>query len=110
SITQLFGVRAIRDSVEVQLVVLLETWDSDKAYDRLGTDEQTMEFLGVSVPKLEIPVKPGRNIPILIETAAMNEKLKAMGHNSAKEFKKNILRWNESDASRPAFFWQDGSN
>ena len=107
SITPLFGVRAIRDRIEVQLVVELETWDSTKSYDRLGTDELTTEFLGVSIPKLEIPVKPGRNIPIIIETAAMNEKLKSMGYHCAKEFKKNILKWNESDAGRPAFFWHE---
>jgi len=109
NITHMFGVRAIRDRIEVQLVVGLEAWDSSKSYDRLGTDELSMEFLGVSIPKLEIPVKPGRNIPIIIETAAMNEKLKSMGYNAAKEFKKNILKWNESDASRPVFFWHDNT-
>jgi len=109
NIPHMFGVRAIRDRIEVQLVVALETWDSSKSYDRLGTEEQTMEFLGVGIPKLEIPVKPGRNIPIIIETAAMNEKLKSIGFNAAKEFKRNILKWNESDASRPVFFWQDNA-
>jgi len=109
NITHMFGVRAIRDRIEVQLVVELETWDSAKSYDRLGGDEQMMEFLGVNIPKLEIPVKPGRNIPIIIETAAMNEKLKSMGYNAAREFKKNILKWNESDASRPVFFWHDNT-
>jgi len=109
-ITRMFGVRAIRHRIEIQLVVVLETWDSEKSYDRLGTDEQAMEFLGVRIPKLEIPVKPGRNIPIIIETAAMNEKLKLMGYNTANEFKKNVLKWNESDASsRPVFFWQDNN-
>ncbi|MCL2193875.1 MAG: HPr(Ser) kinase/phosphatase [Treponema sp.] len=109
NIPRMFGVRAIRDKIEVQLVVMLETWDSEKSYDRLGTDEQLMEFLGVGIPKLEIPVKPGRNIPIIIETAAMNEKLKSLGYNAAKEFKRSILKWNESDASRPAFFWHDNT-
>jgi len=109
NITHMFGVRAIRDRIEVQLVVELETWDSGKSYDRLGGDEQMTEFLGVNIPRLEIPVKPGRNIPIIIETAAMNEKLKSMGYNAAQEFKKNILKWNESDASRPVFFWHDNT-
>ncbi len=104
NITHLFGVGAIRDRKEIQLVVVLEEWDSDKAYDRLGAEEQTMEFLGVNIPKLEIPVKPGRNIPIIIETAAMNERLKSMGYNSALEFNKNILRWLESDTDRSVFF------
>jgi len=107
NITHMFGVRAIRDRKEIQLVVNLETWDSGKAYDRLGTDDQVMEFLGVSIPKLEIPVKPGRNIPIIIETAAMNERLKSMGYNAAREFNKNILKWIESDTSRSIFFGHD---
>ena len=109
NITRMFGVRAIRDRIEIQLVVEMETWDSEKSYDRLGTEEKFAEFLGVSIAKLEIPVKPGRNIPVIIETAAMNEKLKSMGYNAAKEFKKNILKWNESDASRPAFFWHENT-
>ena len=104
NITHMFGVRAIRDRKEIQMVVILETWDSSKSYDRLGTEDQTIEYLGVSVPKLEIPVKPGRNIPIIIETAAMNERLKSMGYNAAKEFNKNILKWIESDSARSVFF------
>jgi HPr kinase/phosphorylase len=104
NITHLFGVRAIRDRKEVQLVVNLETWDSDKSYDRLGTGDQVMELLGVNIPKLEIPVKPGRNIPIIIETAAMNERLKSMGYNAAEEFNKNILKWIESDTARSVYF------
>ncbi|MDR1250829.1 MAG: HPr(Ser) kinase/phosphatase [Treponema sp.] len=107
NITHMFGVRAIRNRKEIQLVVGLEEWDSSKSYDRLGTEEQVMKLLGVSIPKLEIPVKPGRNIPIIIETAAMNERLKSMGYNSAKEFNKNILKWIESDTSRSVFFGHD---
>ena len=107
NITHMFGVRAIRNRKEIQLVVVLEAWDSSKAYDRLGTEDQVMEFLGVSIPKLEIPVKPGRNIPIIIETAAMNERLKSMGYNAAKEFNKNILKWIESDNDRSVFFGHD---
>jgi HPr kinase/phosphorylase len=104
NVTHLFGVGAIRDRKQIQLVVLLEEWDSKKTYDRLGIEEKYMEFLGVSVPKLEIPVKPGRNIPIIIETAAMNERLKKMGYNAAQEFNQNILKWIESDAARSVYF------
>jgi HPr kinase/phosphorylase len=106
NITHMFGVRAIRDRKEIQLVVNLETWDSDKSYDRLGADEQVKVFLGVSIPKLEIPVKPGRNIPIIIETAALNERLKTMGYNAAREFNKNVMKWIESDNARSVFFGQ----
>jgi HPr kinase/phosphorylase len=107
NITHMFGVRAIRERKEIQLVVKLEEWDASKSYDRLGTDEQLIELLGVNIPKLEIPVKPGRNIPIIIETAAMNERLKSMGYNAAKEFNKNILKWIESDTVRSVFFGHD---
>jgi HPr kinase/phosphorylase len=104
NITHLYGVRAIRDRKEVQLVVILEAWDSAKNYDRIGSDEKYMEILGVSVPQLEIPVKPGRNIPIIIEVAAMNERLKKMGYNSSQEFNHNILKWIESDIARSVYY------
>ena len=107
NITHLFGVGAIRDRKEIQLVVKLEEWDSTRSYDRLGSEEKTTEFLGVSVPLLEIPVKPGRNVPVIIETAAMNERLKSMGYNAAMEFNKNILKWLESDTARSVFFGHD---
>ena len=104
NITHLFGVGAIRDRKEIQLVVKLTEWDSKKNYDRIGIEEQYMELLGVNIPKLEIPVKPGRNIPIIIETAAMNERLKKMGYNAAKEFNQNILKWLESDTAKAVYF------
>ena len=104
NITHLFGVRAIRDRKQVQLVVMLEEWDAAKNYDRLGSEEKYMEFLGISIPKLEVPVKPGRNIPIIIEVAAMNERLKNMGYNSSKEFNQNILKWIESNQVRSVYY------
>lgn len=104
NITHLFGVGAIRDSKQIQLVVELEVWDSDKAYDRLGAEERTRSILDVNVPYLEIPVKPGRNVPIIIETAAMNERLKKMGYFSAKEFNQSVLKWLESEHARNAYF------
>ncbi|MDR1863448.1 MAG: HPr(Ser) kinase/phosphatase [Treponema sp.] len=104
NVTHLFGVGAIRDRKQIQLVVKLEAWDSSKNYDRIGMEEQYMEILGVKVPTLEIPVKPGRNIPVIIETAAMNERLKKMGYNSAREFNQNILKWIESDTARAVYF------
>jgi HPr kinase/phosphorylase len=107
NVTHFFGVGAIRDQKQIQLVVMLEEWDSRKNYDRLGTDDQVMEILGVSIPRLDIPVKPGRNIPIIIEAAAMNERLKKMGYNSAREFNRNVLKWIESDTARSVYFGQD---
>lgn len=107
NITNLFGVGAIRDKKQIQLMCQLEDWNPDKVYDRIGMDELTTEILGVKVPKLEIPVKPGRNIPIIVETAAMNERLKKMGYHSAKEFNQNIMRWLESENARALYFSRD---
>lgn len=104
NITQLYGVGAVRERKEVQIVAKLEEWDANKVYDRLGTEQLTMELLGVKIPKLEIPVKPGRNVPIIIETAAMNERLKSMGYFSAKEFNQNVLKWIETDATRAPYY------
>ncbi|MCQ2582620.1 MAG: HPr(Ser) kinase/phosphatase [Treponema sp.] len=103
NISQLYGVGAIRNQKEVQLIVQLEEWDSSKAYDRLGTEQNYKEVLGVKVPIIEIPVRPGRNLPIIIEAAAMNERLKEMGYNSAKEFNQNVLKWIETGDAKRAY-------
>jgi len=95
NIAHLFGVGAIRDEKRVQMVVELEEWDSGKVYDRIGSSDNRIDILGVKVPYLNIPIKPGRNIAIIIETAAMNERLKRMGYNPEKEFNKNIMNWLE---------------
>ncbi|MBN1836013.1 MAG: HPr kinase/phosphorylase [Spirochaetales bacterium] len=103
NITHLFGVGAIRDKKQIQMVVKLEEWDASKSYDRIGAEENFTEILGVQVPYLLIPVKPGRNIPIIIETGAMNERLKKMGYYSAKEFSKNVMKWLESESAKAIF-------
>jgi HPr kinase/phosphorylase len=104
NITHLFGVGAIRDEKRVQMVVELEEWDSKKTYDRISSGESTIDILGVKVPYLVIPIKPGRNIPVIIETAAMNERLKKMGYNPAKEFNKNVMNWLERQRAETMFF------
>ncbi len=104
NITHIFGVGAIRDNKQVQLVVELELWDQNKVYDRIGAEDRTKEILGVHVPYLQIPVKPGRNVPIIIETAAMNERLKKMGYYSAREFNQSVLKWLESENARNLYF------
>jgi HPr kinase/phosphorylase len=103
NITHLFGVGAIRDKKQIQMAIRLEDWDADKNYDRIGAEENFMEILGVQVPYIVIPVKPGRNIPVIIETAAMNERLKKMGYYSAKEFSKNVMRWLETESAKAIF-------
>jgi HPr kinase/phosphorylase len=108
NITHLFGVGSIRDDKQIQLICQLEVWDATKAYDRIGAEERTLDILGVGTPYLEIPVKPGRNIPIIIETAAMNERLKKMGYYSAREFNQNITRWLDSENARKAYLQKKG--
>ena len=107
NISHLFGVGSIRDKKQVQLIVEIEDWDANKVYDRLGSGDSYKEILGVKIHSLLIPVKPGRNVPILIETAAMNERLKKMGYFSAKEFDQNVLKWLESEKARHLYFNQE---
>ncbi len=109
NVSQLYGVGSIREQKEVQLIIKLEEWDQNKIYDRIGTDEQVTDLLGVKVPTIEIPVKPGRNLPIIIEAAAMNERLKYMGYNSARDFNQNILKWIESGEAQAAYYGSDDS-
>lgn len=109
NVAQMYGIGAIREQKELQLVIVLEEWDANKYYDRLGTEHKTMDILGVKVPVLEIPIKPGRNVPIIVESAAMNERLKSMGYNSAREFNQNILKWIETGEAQSAYYGSDDS-
>jgi len=92
NINHLFGVRGIRDQKQVQLVISLVEWDAKGEYDRLGLEKSAYTILGVEVPLFTIPVKPGRNIPILMETAAMNYRLLKMGYDSAKDFERQLYK------------------
>lgn len=103
NITHLFGVGAIRDKKQIQLVVELEEWDAQKNYDRVGSEEAAVDILGVKVPSVVIPVRPGRNISIIIETAAMNERLKKMGYYSARDFNRNVMKWLETENVRSSY-------
>ncbi len=109
NITQLYGVSAIREQKEVQMVIKLETWNQTKVYDRIGEKGAKTDLLGVKIPFIEVPVKPGRNLPIIIEAAAMNERLKTMGYNSAQEFNQNILRWIETGVAQKTYYGNDDS-
>ena len=84
---KLFGMGAIKLQEKIDMVINLEQWDSAKVYDRMGLDNEYMKILGVEVPTLTIPVKPGRNLAVIIEVAAMNNK---MGYNAARELLKNL--------------------
>lgn len=91
NIKDLYGVSAIRDKKIIDLSVELVEWDPDQEYDRLGIDDHTISILGVELPKLTIPVRPGRNLGAIIEVAARNFLLKGMGYHSAKDFQARLL-------------------
>lgn len=107
NVMQLYGVGAIRDQKEVQLVVQLDKWEEGKEYDRLGINQAEINLLGVNVPQLKVPVGPTRNMPIIIEVAAMNLRLKKMGYDSARDFNQNILKWIETDEAKAAYYNND---
>ena len=75
----------VKVTEKIDMVINMEVWDSQKVYDRMGMDNEFTEILGIEVPVLTIPVKPGRNLAIIIEVAAMNNRQKKMGYNAAQE-------------------------
>jgi HPr kinase/phosphorylase len=91
-IKTLYGVGSVRNTMSIDLVIQLEEWDEDKYYDRLGLEDEYIKFLDVKVPKLTIPVRPGRNLAIIVEVAAMNHRQKQMGYNAAHELNKKLLK------------------
>ncbi|ACL70353.1 HPr(Ser) kinase/phosphatase [Halothermothrix orenii] len=96
NVKSLFGAGAVKDSSPINLVVNLEIWDDNKEYDRLGLDENYAEIMGIEIPELTIPVKPGRNLAMVLEVAAMNLRMKSIGYNAARDFIKKV------DKNRPS--------
>lgn len=91
-VRRIFGMGAVKDSQGIDLVINLEPWVQGKMYDRLGLDNETMDILGIRIPSITIPVKPGRNLAIILEIAAMNNRQKKMGYNTAEEFNRKLMR------------------
>ena len=89
-VVTMFGASAYRQRKNIKLVVELQTWDEDKYYDRLGLDELKIKYFNTEIARVVIPVLPGRTVSLLVESAAMNEKLKLLGHNAAKEFVEKV--------------------
>lgn len=87
---KLFGMGAIKTQEKIDMVINLELWDNTKVYDRMGLDNEYMDILGVEVPTLTIPVKPGRNLAVIIEVAAMNNRQKKMGYNAAQDLLRSL--------------------
>ena len=90
NVAKLFGMGAVRSENEINLVVNIVPWNTQEVYDRLGLEEQYMELLGVKVPMNTIPITPGRNLAMILEVAAMNNRQKKMGYNAALEFTEQI--------------------
>lgn len=91
-VRRIFGMGAIKATERVDLIVNLEHWVEGKMYDRLGLDTQYTDILGLSIPSLTIPVRPGRNLAVIIEVAAMNHRHKSMGYNAARELNERMMK------------------
>ncbi len=91
-VRRLFGMGAVKETEKIDLVIQLENWVEGKMYDRLGMDEEKINILGIEVPSITVPVRPGRNLAIILEVAAMNYRQKRMGYNTAEEFNKRMMR------------------
>ncbi len=89
-VKNLFGVLSVRQTQNIDLVITLEDWDRDKEYDRLGLEEQYTEFLGNKVVCHQLPIRPGRNLAVIVETAAINHRQKNMGYNAAQELYRRV--------------------
>jgi len=91
NVAYLYGVVCVRDHKSIDIVVKLEVWDDQNFYDRVGLDEKHCDILGIKLPYHSLPVKPGRDVVLLLETIALNHRMKRMGYNSAKEFNSKLL-------------------
>lgn len=91
-VRRIFGMGAIKETERVDMIINLEQWVEGKMYDRLGMDNQYTDILGLRIPSLTIPVRPGRNLAVIIEVAAMNHRHKSMGYNAAKELNDRMMK------------------
>ncbi|MBE6691800.1 MAG: HPr(Ser) kinase/phosphatase [Ruminococcaceae bacterium] len=89
-VKRIFGMGSVKDSEKIDLIINFENWVQGKMYDRFGLDTEYTEILGINIPSITIPVKPGRNLAVIIEIAAMNHRQKKMGFNTAEEFEKRL--------------------
>ena len=104
---RLFGIGSVKLTEKIDMIVNMEPWDSDKNYDRLGLDNEVMKILGIEIPVTTVPVKPGRNLSIIIEAAAMNNRQKKMGYNAARELLHKLGIEDDEPKKVELEFWQD---
>lgn len=103
---RLFGMGAVKPSEKIDMVIQLEEWDSTKAYDRLGLDNEFARILDVKVPCMTVPISPGRNLAIIVETAAMNNRQKKMGYNAAKDLMVSLGMEDIQPVDKEVEIWQ----
>ena len=101
NVARLFGMGAVRSDKKIDLVVNIVPWNTHEVYDRLGLEDQYMDILGVKVPMYTIPITPGRNLAVIMEVAAVNNRQRKMGYNSAVEFTEQINRHFEQNLGQP---------
>ncbi len=101
----IFGIGAVKLTEKIDMVIQLELWDSTKAYDRLGIEDEYTTILGIKVPATVVPVKPGRNLAIIIEIAAMNNRQKKLGYNAARELMQQLGMEEGEPQSRELEIW-----
>ncbi len=94
-IRRLFGIGSVKETEKIELVVKLEPWVEGKIYDRMGLKNEMTEIMGIEIPTVVVPVRPGRNLAVIIEIAAMNQRQKSMGYNTAEEFNKRLMQMAE---------------
>ena len=88
--SRIFGAGAVKLTEKIDMIINLEPWNPEKVYDRMGLENENTEILGISIPSLTIPVKPGRNLAVIIEVASMNNRQKKMGYNAAHDLLKKL--------------------
>jgi HPr kinase/phosphorylase len=98
-VRRIFGMGAVKPTEKIDLIINLEPWNDKAVYDRLGLDEMTTALLDVNIPSLVVPVKPGRNLAVIIEVAAMNNRHKKMGYNAARELTERLDRYFKTQGS-----------
>lgn len=91
-VRRIFGMGSVKETEKIDLIISLEPWVQGKMYDRFGVDTENMTIMGITVPMSTIPVKPGRNLAIILEIAAMNNRQKKMGYDTAAEFNKMLMK------------------
>lgn len=103
NVAKLFGMGAVKDSASVDLIINIVPWQDGEIYDRLGLESQYTDILGVKIPSITVPVTPGRNLAVIFEVAAMNNRQKRMGYNAAAEFTEQLSKFFQQNADAPKF-------